>query len=182
MVAANRYAKALLTLAIEKGKLEEVRNDMKLINSVCNSTAEFVTFLQSPIIKSDKKRAILKNVFEGKVNELTISFLTILTDKRREAYIKDISIAFDEQYKKHKNILTAVITSASGIDDHTRSKVIELVKSTTSAEVELIEKTDKTIIGGFVLKMQDKQVDASVLRKLNDLRKNFSENLYIKEY
>jgi F-type H+-transporting ATPase subunit delta len=141
-----------------------------------------VTFLQSPIIKSDKKRNILKNVFEGKVNEMTISFLNILTDKRRESYIKDISIAFDEQYKKYKNILTAVITSASGIDDHTRCKVIDLVKSTTTAEVELIEKTDKSIIGGFVLKMQDKQVDASVLRKLNDLRKNFSENLYIKEY
>jgi F-type H+-transporting ATPase subunit delta len=182
MVAANRYAKALLTLAIEKGKLEEVRNDMKLVNSVCNSTAEFITFLQSPIIKSDKKRTILKSVFEGKVNELTISFLTILTDKRRESLIKDISIAFDEQYKKHKNILTAVITSASGIDEHTRNKVVELVKSTTTAEVELIEKTDKSLIGGFLLKMQDKQLDASVLRKLNDLRKNFSENLYIKEY
>ena len=113
---------------------------------------------------------------------MTISFLLILTDKRRESLIKEISVAFDEQYKKHKNILTAVISSASGIDEHTRNKVVELVKSTTTAEVELIEKTDKTLIGGFVLKMQDKQVDASVLRKLNDLRKNFSENLYIKEY
>ena len=94
----------------------------------------------------------------------------------------DIAIAFDEQYKKHKNILTAVITSANGIDATTRSKVIELVKATATGEVELIEKTNKDLIGGFVIKIGDKQYDSSVSRKLNDLRKNFSENPFVKEF
>ncbi len=83
---------------------------------------------------------------------------------------------------KHKNILSAVITSAAGIDATTRAKVMELVKATTTGEVELTEKIDKDLIGGFVIKIGDNQVDASVSRTLNDLRKNFSENPFVKEF
>ena len=88
----------------------------------------------------------------------------------------EIAKAFLSQYKLHKNILTAVFTSASGIDQTIKNKVLELVKQTTQGEVELVEKIDKNLIGGFVLTIGDKQVDASVSRQLNDLRKTFTGN------
>jgi len=182
MVVATRYAKSLLDLAIEKGQLEAIYKDMLLVKSVCETNKDFVSFLESPVVKSDKKKAILAEVFKGKVSDMTMSFINIIAEKRREGYVDDIAIAFDEQYKKHKNILTAVITSANGIDATTRSKVIELVKATATGEVELIEKTNKDLIGGFVIKIGDKQYDSSVSRKLNDLRKNFSENPFVKEF
>ena len=182
MIVASRYAKSLLDLAVEKGQLEAIRKDMQLVKSVCVSNIDFVIFLESPVIKTDKKKEILSSVFKGKVSDLTMAFMNIIADKRREGYIDDIAKAFDEQYKIHKNVLTAVITSASGIDDATRAKVMELVKSTASGEVDLIEKTDAALIGGFVLRIGDKQYDTSVTRKLNDLRKNFSENPFVKEF
>jgi F-type H+-transporting ATPase subunit delta len=178
MLVATRYAKSLLQLANEKGQLEKVYADMQLVESVCEQNREFTNFLNSPIIKTDKKVAVIKEVFAGKVSDITAGFLTILTQKRRELYMKHIAAEFVAQYKHHKNILTAVITSAIGIDSTVKAKVLELVKQTTKGEVELIEKVDKNLIGGFVLTIGDKQVDASVSRKLNDLRKTFTGNTF----
>jgi F-type H+-transporting ATPase subunit delta len=111
---------------------------------------------------------------------LSFAFINLITDKRRESYIADISKSFIQLYKQHKNILSAVITSANGIDEATRNKVKELIKTTTQGEIELVEKVDKELIGGFVLKIGDKQIDASVSRQLNNLRKSFAENVFVK--
>jgi len=86
------------------------------------------------------------------------------------------------QYKEKKKILTAVVTSASGLDEPTRKKVMELVKGGSASEVVLEEKIDRNIIGGFVLRVGDKQVDASIARKLNLLKRSFNENPFIKEF
>ncbi|MFL5754411.1 MAG: ATP synthase F1 subunit delta [Bacteroidia bacterium] len=179
MIVATRYAKSLLDLAVEKGQLEAVYQDMLLVQQVSENNHDFVIMLESPIIKTDKKQSILHEIFKGKITDMSMSFIDIITDKRREMYVDDIAKSFVEQYKAQKRILTAVITSAAGIDDATRKKVMDLVKQTSQGEVELIEKVDKKLIGGFVLRIGDKQVDASIARKLNDLRKNFSENPYV---
>lgn len=181
MVVASRYAKSLIGLAVEKGQLEAICADMKLIKQICDSNPDFVNLLESPVVKTDKKKAIFAELFKGKISDITFSFINIIADKRREGYIDDIAKAFDGQYKTYKNILSAVITSANGIDATTKAKVMELVKETTTGEVELIEKIDASILGGFVLTVGDKQIDQSVARKLNDLRKNFSENPFVSE-
>ena|ERR1700741_315574 len=181
MIVATRYAKSLINLAVEKGQLEAVYNDMLLVKNVSDNNHDFVIMLESPVIKTDKKQSILHEIFKGKISDLSMAFLDIITNKRREMYIDDIARSVVEQYKTNKKILTAVITSASGLDEATRKKVMELVKQSGTGEVELIEKVDKKLIGGFVLRIGDKQVDASISRKLNDLRKNFSENPYVSE-
>jgi F-type H+-transporting ATPase subunit delta len=181
MIVASRYAKSLIDLAVEQGKLEAVQADMRLIHEVCKNNPDFVNLLESPVIKTDKKKAIFAELFKGKISDLTMTFVNLITDKRREGYIDDIAKEFNNQYKSYKNILTAVITSANGIDAATKAKVLELVKSTTSGEVDLIEKTDRNLLGGFVLTVGDKQIDASVARKLNNLRKNFTENPFVSE-
>lgn len=178
MLVATRYAKSLLQLATEKGQLEKVYADMQLVESVCEENREFTNFLNSPIIKTDKKVAVIKEIFSGKVSEITSGFLVILTHKRRELFMDKIATEFIAQYKQYKNILTAVITSAIGIDSTVKAKVLELIKQTTTGEVELIEKVNKNLIGGFVLTIGDKQVDVSVSRKLNDLRKTFTGNTF----
>jgi F-type H+-transporting ATPase subunit delta len=176
MLVATRYAKSLLQLATEKGQLEKVYADMQLVKSICEENKEFRNFLNSPIIKTDKKVAVIKEITSGKVSEITSGFLTILTQKRRESYMSEIAKEFIAQYKQYKNIITAVITSAVGIDKTVKAKVLELVKQTTTGEVELVEKVDASLIGGFILTIGDKQVDASVSRRLNELRKTFSVN------
>src|ERR1035437_2171610 len=180
--AAVRYAKALMELALEQGVLEKVCDDMKLIISVCQNSHDFDVVLNSPIIKTDKKQSILAEVFKGKICKLTELFLHILAAKRRESYIEAIAIEFVKQFKEHKKILTAIVTTASGLDEELRKKVLEVVKGSGQSEVELMEKINDKLIGGFTLQVGDKRIDASIAKQIRKLAMSFSENPYIKEY
>jgi F-type H+-transporting ATPase subunit delta len=179
MIVASRYAKSLIDLAIATRQLDEVHKDMQLINEVCTNNHDFVLMLESPIIKTDKKMAIFKKIFDGKISATTLAFLNIIATKRREGYIDDIARSFDDQFKAYMGITKAIITTAVPLDSSTKKKIMELVKNNAKGEVELTEKIDKSLIGGFVLKVNDQQVDTSIKRKLNDLRKNFSGNAYV---
>ena len=174
MIVATRYAKSLMELAVESNKLEAVRIDMKAVKNLCEQNHDFALFLDSPIIKTDKKIAVLNEVFKGKISELTLSFLTLITSKHRETLVKEIAEAFDEQYKQNKDIFTAVITSAKGLDNTTKNKVLDLLKSQIKGEVELLEKVDPNTIGGFILKIGDKQIDSSVARQLGNMKKQLT--------
>jgi F-type H+-transporting ATPase subunit delta len=174
MIVASRYAKSLIDLAAEKNLLEVVNSDMIQIKSVCQDSREFRVFLKSPIINTDKKVSTIKAVFEGKVNTLTLDFLSSVTKGRREAIIPEIASSYLEQFKKQKNILSAVIVSANGLDADTKQKALDLIKSQFKGEVELVEKTDSSIIGGFILKIGDKQIDRSVARQLTNLKKQLT--------
>lgn len=179
MIVASRYAKSLIDLAVETKQLEEVRADMKLIKQVCRDNREFVMLLESPVVKTDKKMHIFNEVFNGKISSTTMTFLNMIATKRREGYIDNIAYAFDEQYKVYKNITTVEVTSAMPLDAANKEQILALVSKSVTGSVELVEKTDKSLIGGFVLTVNGQRIDTSVKRKLNDLRKNFSGNAYL---
>lgn len=179
---SHRYAKSLLDLALEKGQLEPVHEDMRMVLETIRANRDLSILLRSPVVKTDKKLEILKAIFGGHIGVISTEFLNILTRKRREGELEGIAEAFVSQYKKHKQILTAVITSATGLDEKLRAQVMEVVKQSAGGKsIELVEKTDKALIGGFVLRIGDKQVDSSVLRQIRNLERNFSENPYISE-
>jgi len=179
MIVASRYAKSLLDLSVEKKQLEETRDDMKLVKQVCDDNHDFVVLLNSPVVKTDKKLEILNLIFSKSISKLSLSFLVLLAKKRRESFIPDIDVAYDEQYRTKKNITTATIKTASGLDEKTKKRVLEIVKQASGdGEIELIEKIDESIIGGYVLSISDRQLDQSVKSRLNDLRKNLLNNKY----
>jgi len=178
---AARYAKAFIDLTQQQGVLEAAYADMKCLADVCKSNRDFVNFLKSPIIKTDKKQEVLMQAFAGKLNKVTETYLQLIAAKKREQFLPEIAAEFVNQYKEKKNILTAVITTAYGIDDVVRKQVIDIVKGTGSSEVVLEEKINKDIIGGFIVRVGDKQVDASILNKLNDLKRSFTENPFLKK-
>lgn len=171
MIVADRYAKSLMELAREKSRVEEVKNDMKLILDVEKENRELGMMLKSPVIKQDKKLSVLNAIFQGKISDLSAAFIKLITNKNREKLLVDIARAYLEQYKRDKNIFTAVVTSAYGLDENTRKKMLEMVKSQLNGEVELIEKVDKEAIGGFVLRINDRQIDKTVARQLSNLKK-----------
>src|SRR3989337_2956733 len=151
--AAVRYAKALIELALEQGVLEKVCEDMKLIHTVCTNNHAFAVLLKSPIIKTDKKQSILSEVFKGKISKLSELFIQLLTAKKRESYLDTI-------------------------DEELRKKVLEIIKGGGQSEVELIEKTNDKLIGGFTLQVGDNRVDASIAKQIRKLSIEFSENPY----
>ncbi len=173
---ASRYAKSFIDLTIEQGVLEQAFNDMKYILQVCKTEHELVVFLKSPVVKTDKKLAVLKELFSGKLNKITDAYIQLITHKKREKYLVEIAEEFLNQYKIKKNIVTALITSAAGLDETARKTVISLVKGNGTSEVVLQEKIDKNIIGGFIIRVEDRQVDESVSRKLNLLQRAFTQN------
>ncbi len=177
-----RYAKSLLDLAIEKGQLEQVREDMQLVRDTVHESRELEILLKSPVVKTDKKQGILKAIFGGKIGVITTEFIDIITRKRREAELEIIAESFLTQYRINKNIVTAVITSAAALDDTLRKQVLEIVRKMAGTEVELTEKIDTSLIGGFVLRVGDRQVDTSLIRQIRMLDRNFSENPFIKEF
>jgi F-type H+-transporting ATPase subunit delta len=181
--AASRYVKSLLGLAVEQNALEQVHHDMQLFAKVVEENRSFELMLKNPIIKHDKKRDILENLFKGKVHNLTMSILDIITRKNREPLLPAIAKEFHNAYNEYKGIGKATVTTAVPLDAKLRTDIENLVKKySDKSNIELTEKIDKDMIGGFILNVGDRQIDASIKNKLKALKLNFSQNPYIKEY
>lgn len=181
--AASRYVRSLLGLAEDQGVLDEVHRDMQLIDKTCDESYDLVVMLRNPIIRHDKKRVILKKIFDGKVHHLTMAIIEIVTRKNREALLPSIANEFHNAYNDFKGIQKASITSTIELDGELRAEIIAMVKELSNKKtIELNEKVDKDLIGGFILNVGDKQIDASISSKLKALRLIFKENPYVKDF
>jgi F-type H+-transporting ATPase subunit delta len=177
---AGRYAKSLLTLAIEKNQLDEAFKDMKFLHSITKSNRDFVIMLKSPVISGDKKEAIIEGVTSGRITELTALFIKLLIRKGREMNLPEIAPAFIDQYKAYNQIHTVKLTTASPVSDEVKQEIVNKVKSQTSLKnIELTSSVDQNLIGGFVLQIGDTLVDASIAYDLNVIRKQFLNNDFI---
>jgi F-type H+-transporting ATPase subunit delta len=177
---AARYAKSLVDIAVEKNELENVNKDVRLLQSICTSSRDFVNVLRSPIIKPGVKSNIINAVTEGKVGAITKAFNQLLITKGREANLPEILTAFVAQYNNIKHIHRVKLTTAVAATEDMKSAILAKMKADTNMQnIELETKVDESLIGGFVLEMEGKMVDASVLRDLNDVKKQFMNNDYI---
>lgn len=180
---ASRYVNSLLSLAVEQKALDAVHKDMQLFAKVADENRAFSLMLRNPIIKHDKKREILQALFKGKVHALTQAIFDIITRKNREAILVDIAKEFHNAYNVHKGIAKGVVTTAIPLDASLRKELEQIVKKVSAGkEVELVEKVDASMIGGFVLSVGDRQIDASIKNKLKELKLKFSYNPYVKEF
>lgn len=177
---ADRYAKSLADLATERGQLEAVYADMKYLQAVCKVSRDFVALLKSPVINNDQKNAIVTAVTKGKVSELTAAFNTLLVKKNRESDLPEIASAFVDQYNALKGIHRVRLTTAAPVSEELKKSIEEKVKSAQHlGTVELETAVDEKLIGGFVLEFNNNLVDASILRDLKDIKKQFSQNLFV---
>jgi F-type H+-transporting ATPase subunit delta len=180
---ASRYVKSLLGLAVEKGVLDKVHDDMILFSKVCEQNRAFVLMLRNPIIKHDKKRDILEKLFKGKVQTLTLAIFDIITKKNREPLLPAIATEFHVAFNDYKGVGGASVTTAIPLDAKLRAEIEQIVKKLSDKkQVEITEKVDADMIGGFVLNVGDRQIDASIKNKLKALKVKFSQNPYIKEF
>lgn len=177
---ATRYAKSLIDLALDKGILEEIYRDMLLFNDISQQNRDFVLMLRNPIINHDKKKAILYALFQDKVHKSTLAIFDIIVRKNREAYLPAIADAFIEMYRKQKGIEKAAVTTAVPMDDTLRSTLKQQITQKVGKQIELTEAIDPSIIGGFILKIGDKQMDNSIRFKLKALAHELSDTSYTK--
>ncbi|MFN3782836.1 MAG: ATP synthase F1 subunit delta [Spirosomataceae bacterium] len=173
-IVAYRYAKSLIDLATETGVINEVNKDMDLFISVCQENDQLVAVLKNPIVRHSKKLAILKALFLGKVHDVTFSIFTILTKKNRESYILSIAQEFRKLYNLKNNIQVATVSTVEPLSDTQKSEFISKIAQALNKEIILNEKIDSSLIGGYVLTVNDTQIDTSVKKRLADMRLSFS--------
>ena len=173
---ASRYAKSLIQLATENNKVEEVYADMSKLLKYCQQVHDFKLLLQSHLVKTDKKINTLKTLLKGEVTDITDKFLILLARNKRESYLEKIAEEFIAQYKLKMHISTVVITSAVKLDDATRKKLVTILTDHLKTRIELEERIDPKIIGGFVLTVGNRQADMSVISQLKRLNKNFNQS------
>ncbi|WP_324672629.1 ATP synthase F1 subunit delta [Hymenobacter sp. GOD-10R] len=174
--AASRYAKSMLDLAQERGNIEQVKEDMDLFAKTLGQNRDLRLLLRNPIVKHDKKLAILRAIFGGKVSEVTEKFFTIITQHNRESALEWVATEFQSQYEALRGIQVAQVTTATPLNAILRHEVTKLVREQTGHQsVTLNEKVDPELIGGFVLRVGDRQIDDSVRSRLNRLRNTLKE-------
>ena len=178
---SSRYAKSLLDLSIEKGEVDNAFADMQLAKKAISESRDFRLMLANPVIKTDKKVAILKMIFDGKLSPIAHSFVLLLARKGREGLMSEVADSFILQTKAYKQITTVELISAVKLDDATRNKAIEAAMQMAKGKVELIEVIDPELIGGFILRVADTEIDTSLSGKFRQLRRDFSENLYMEK-
>ncbi|MDQ2718949.1 MAG: ATP synthase F1 subunit delta [Bacteroidota bacterium] len=176
---AQRYAKSLIDLAKELNQLDPVHEDMQTLQAILMNR-DFVLMLDSPIIKSDKKNKIISAITNGKISKITETFLQLLCNKNRESNLPGIVTSFLTQYNTLKGLHNAKLTTAYPINDDLKNTFVTKIKASSSIDhLNLETEIDEKIIGGFILEMDGKLIDASILRDLNDVRKQFANNDYI---
>jgi len=173
--AAIRYAKAVLSLAEDQKKADVVNNDMKLIANTISENTELSHVLNNSVIKSEAKKSALLTIFP-KLNTITTGLFDVLLSNKRLHLLNDVaqkySILFDQLNGKE----VAQVTTAFPLTDDLEIKVLAKIKELTNKAVELENVVDENILGGFILRIGDKQYDASVSNKLNKLKREFTLN------
>ena len=176
---AARYAKSLLDLGQEMGTLDAVKSDMDLLSKTVAESRDLRLLLRNPIVKHDKKLAILTAIFQGKVSDVTMRFFTIITQKNRESALEGMGTEFLAQYNVLQGIQSADVTSATPLTPASRAEIEKLViQQTGLTQVKLNEKVDPELIGGFVLRVGDQQIDDSVRTSLRKMHISLQENSY----
>ncbi|MBN1986683.1 MAG: ATP synthase F1 subunit delta [Prolixibacteraceae bacterium] len=170
-----RYAKAIFELAKEKNLLATLKEDIEMIASICKDSTEFILLLESPIIKTSKKTELITSIFNEKVHPLTLNFLNLITQNKREIHIPGICRNFLAFTRRDQNIKSAVLTTASEIDTKTIKKIEQLMEKELGAKIELSTQINTKIIGGIILRLEDKQYDASVATQLKKIKQNLLE-------
>jgi F-type H+-transporting ATPase subunit delta len=177
---AARYAKSLIDLANERNQVEQVYKDMLYLQMLCKESRDFLALLRSPVVKADKKVAIVLAVTKGKISELTDAFNRLMITKGREAYLPEIVVSFVDQYKVQKNIHTVKLTTAMPVTEEVKKQIIAQVQKQTSLDnIDLKDTVDEEIIGGFILEICDTLVDASIAYDLNKIKSQFMNNDFI---
>lgn len=181
--AANRYAKGLMQYALEANQTDIVYAEMNEIVKIIKASDDLRVFLNSPIIDAKTKEATLAQVFNS-FSKVSQTFISLVVRQGRENILSKIAEQFITIYDIMNNIVTAEITSAVELDQPTIDKIVAKAKQglEPNAQVKVVNKIDTSLIGGFVLKVGNTQIDSSIKTKLASLKKEFLNKDYIPKY
>jgi len=178
---ARRYGKSLLALSKDRNVVDAVEQDMRALIQAAKENRELSVILASPVVRPEKKEAVVRAVFAG-AHELTIGFLALLAKKGRAGLIGDMAEAFVALVREERGVVLAEVVTAVPLDDDRRAEINTLIGKVHEGGVELSEKVDPHLIGGFKLRVGDRMIDASVFQSLRTMHRNLTNNPYEPAY
>jgi F-type H+-transporting ATPase subunit delta len=161
-----RYAKALLALAKEEDAFVAMKNDMELLYQCIREIPELQYVMSSPVIKVKDKIKLIEDTFKSSFSALTQSFIKLVLERRREEYLEGISRYFLHLLKLQQGIQSAEIFTAVPLNEDLRRSIMNFITKKFNTKVDLQENVDEKLIGGFILRVGDQQIDASISNKL----------------
>ena len=170
--ASIRYAKALFQLAIGDNMEKEILMDLQLVSNLLKTEESLKQLINNPTVKQNVKIRVFKRLFNQKLNTISINFLTLVLKKGREIFLIDIVNKYEEIYNQHKKISVVEVMSAQPIAETLKEKIKEKT-SVDGGSVQLKEKVDRSLLGGFIIKRGDLQYDATIRKKLNNAKRAF---------
>ena len=176
--AAIRYAKAILSFALEQQKEVEVNNDMLLVANTIQDSKDLQLLLNSPVLKTELKKSALKEIFADKTSALTIGLINLLIDNKRLPILYEVAKKYNVIYDSLKGIEVAKVTTAIPLTEELNQQVLQKVIEITGKQATIESIINPDIIGGFILRVGDIQYDASVANKLQVLKRQFESESF----
>ena len=173
--AASRYAKALLDLAVERKELDKINEDVVVVYNAITGTRDLQLFLSSPVVKPKVKQAVLKEIFASLVSELTMHFILLITQHGREDELEAIFNSFQNQYRAYNNIVEATITTSTAVSKQTIEGIQKKLAEALDKKIELVEKVDAELIGGFIIETNNYRMDASLAGSMRKLKRELTK-------
>lgn len=165
-----RYARAIFELAVEQKIAKEVYDDFVLIDETVRKSHELNVFIENPVIKPHKKKAVFEEMFKDKLNQSTLKLLYTITEKGREILLPSISRQYEKIYNEAFNRLPVNIVTASELDAQHKEQLVKKLADAFQKEILPTFTVDKSIIGGIKFLVADKIIDSSVKNKLDKLK------------
>ena len=175
---ARRYAQALNEQAAQTGVLEQVDADINLISNALADSRELRDFFGSPIISRTKKADVVKGLFGERVQPITLSFLTLLVEKRREDVFPIVVSSYQELRDQQLGVTPVSVRTAFELSDDDRSALMGALRSMTGNEVRLQTRIDASIMGGMVIRIGDTVYDGSITNQLATLRERLQSGAH----
>ncbi len=171
-----RYAKAVYEFALEKKEETRLYGEMKLLSSHFFAFKSMSKVMEDPTIPASEKEKILITAGGGgSVSESYKKLLKLIIDHKREKYSLFIALMYQTWYRKQKGVVITKLTTTDKISEKVQQDIIRLVANETQEIVDLETYTDPDIIGGFVLELNDKQLDASIKSQLIKMKQELIE-------
>jgi len=175
---ARRYTASIYGPAEEKNITDAIRNDFILIKNTIEVSRDLKLFLSTPVISTEKKKAVFKEIFNNKLEALTFSLIELVFDKNRENLLYDISSDFLELYNEKSGIIEAKIKTAIELSADEKKNITGKLTQYTGKKIEASYAIDPDIKGGFIARIEDTIIDASIRRQLELLFENFKKGSF----
>lgn len=174
-LVSKTYAGALFEVALEQENIDNILAEYTFVVEALAQNPDFFLVLTSPKVTNGEKDMILETTFKDHISEITLNFLKVLNDKKRNDDIINIYDAFKDCVDNHKGNVVAKVQSVIPLDEAAKKSLEEKLNQVTGKTVTVDNVINPEIMGGLIVQVGDKIIDGSIKRKLEHMKHDLAQ-------